>query len=124
MCGQDPSLPIAWDSGSVCPLFGLKLKPGSTYRGPSLSRRGILGTGPIHPDQGNTFATHPTYITLEGEAEPFSLNVPVQKAMIPVISDLVPQYQQASTWEWELQFRTVTPLCLLAPPTSEVTTPG
>ena len=65
----------------------------ATYRGPSLSRRGILGPGPIRPDQGNTFSTHPTYLTSEGEAEPFSLNIPVQNAMISVISHFVPQYQ-------------------------------
>ena len=35
----------------------------ATYRGPSLSRRGILGPGPIHPDQENTFSTHPTAIS-------------------------------------------------------------
>ena len=87
----------------------------ATYRGPSLSRRGILGPGPIHPDQGSTCAKHPTYLTSEGEAEPLSLNIPVQKTMIPVISHLLPQYQQASTWEWELQFRTVTPLGFLEP---------
>ena len=73
---------------------------------------GSLGFDP--PDE-NTLSTHPTYLTSESEAEPFSLNIPVQNAMIPVISHLVPQYQQASTWEWELKFRTITPLGLLEP---------
>ena len=63
----------------------------ATYRGPSTSGRGILGPGPIHPDQGSTFATLPAYLTSKGEAEPFSLNIPVRNAMIPVISHLVSQ---------------------------------
>ena len=73
---------LLWDLGR-----GLGL---ATYRGPSLSRRGNLGPGPIHSDQSNTLSTHFTYLTSEGEAQPFSLNIPVQNSMNPVICHLVP----------------------------------
>ena len=95
-------------------LFDLSRGMGlATYRGRNLSQRGLLAPGRIHPEQSNTFSPHPTDLTWDGEAEPFSLTFPVQNSMIPVISHLVTEYQQASTWEWKLQFRTVTPLGLL-----------
>ena len=63
MCGLYPSGPRnkGWQGLSV-PMLDLGLAPGlEKYRGPSVSRRGILGPGPMHSYKGNHFSMHPTY---------------------------------------------------------------